>query len=296
VTTVAQAIDVCRNRYLLGGQTEPRNKLAAPYTAGQSQLTFAYDLNGIQAGARIQVGLNVFYVWASDTTSKTATVVGGQFGTTDVLANTGDLVTVNPRYLDQHILDAMNEDLASLSSAGLFFAKTAQFAYNPARVGYDLAGVTDVAQIIEVRFDTNDAFKGTPRFGKDDWRLERGYSTSDNSSTFSLKLFRGGVPGRNVTVIYKAPFVSLSTLGQDVAAVSGLPGSAVDLPPMGAAIRLGVGREVRRNDTASQGDTRRAEEVGPGAVAASWRGLMGLRQTRIAEETQALAARWPVQR
>lgn len=294
MTTCNDLIGITRDRYLLGGAGEKRNRLAANYSPGGGTLTFLYDPLGVTAGGTLSIGLNTFYVYAVDKGSRTATVEGGYQGSTDVAANTGDTVVASPRYPDFQIFTALNEELLALSSAGvgLYQMKQTQFAFNSSRIGYDLPGVTDIIQVHSVRYAQTDSFQRTPNFPPGSWSLERNYLVGENSSTFSLKLFQGAQPGQSVTVLYRAPFTPFTSVGQDVS-VTGVPTSALDLPPMGAALRLGVGREIRRNDITSQGDTRRAEEVGPGAAAASWRGLMGLRMTRIQEEVAALAAKYP---
>lgn len=295
MTSVADLISVTKRRYLLGGANEQRNQLDAPYTAGQSRLTFKYDLRGIQAGNLISVGLNTFYVWSADTSSKTAVVTGGQNGSTDANADQGDTVWVSSRFSDFDIFNALNEEILALSSpaVGLFAPKSVEFAYSAARDGYNLPGVANVISIIEVRYDTPDTRGLTPALNAGDYRLERNYLTSENASTFSLKMFRGGYPGRNVTVLYRAPFTPYTSIGQDATA-SGLTPSQLDIPPMGAALRLLVGREIRRNDTSTQGDTRRAEEVGPGAAAAATRNLASARAERIAQETSLLLSTYPL--
>jgi hypothetical protein len=294
VTTAADLIATTQKRYLRGGAQPQKNKLAANYTAGSSSLTFTYDLRGIQAGATLSIGLNVFYVWSVDTTTKTAVVDGGQDGSTDANALAGATVYVNAGYSDFEVFTALNEDIASLSapSNGLFKVGTVQFTFSSASVGYDLAGVTDLQQILEVRYAEPDSYGRTPRLDTKDYRLERNTTVGEYSSTFSLKLLRGGYPGRTVTVLYRTGFTQLAATTDNLT-VTGLPTTAYDLPPMGAALRLLVGREIRRNDITSQGDTRRAEEVGPGAEAASWRGLAGMRAQRINEEVSKLQAQYP---
>lgn len=293
-TLASDLVQQTKDRYLNAGAVEPRNKLAANYTAGSGSLSFAYDLKGIQAGATLSVGLNVFYVWAVDSTGKTATVDGGQNGSVDANATSGAVVLVNPRWTDFHIFTAINEDLVDLSApaVGLYQIKTVPLVYNAAAVGYDLTGVTDITQILEIRFDEPDQYKRTPRLETGDYRLERNNATTDYASTFSLKLLRGGSPGRNVNVLYKAPFTALATLTSN-ATTTGLGVTAYDLPPMGAAMRLLVGREIRRNDITSQGDTRRSEEVTAGSVGASWRGLAAMRQQRINAEVSRLETAYP---
>lgn len=294
MTTVHDLIRTTRRRYLLGGN-EMRNKLTAPYTAGQGQLSFAYDLKGIQAGNLLSIGLNTFYVWSADGASKTAVVSGGENGSVDANADAGDTVWVSSRFSDLDVLNAMNEELLSLSApaVGLYQPKTVEFAFSSTRDGFDLPGVTDLISIIEVRYDLPDGRSTTPSLANGDYRLERSYTTAENPSTYSLKMFRGGYQGRNVTVVYRAPFTKFTSLEQDATAC-GMPEHALDIPPMGAALRLLLGREIRRNDPSVQGDTRRAEEVGPGAAAASFRPLAAARAERIAEEASILASAYPL--
>jgi hypothetical protein len=295
VTTAADLVSIAKNRYLVGGGNELRNQLAADFTAGGTTLAFKYDLKGIQAGATLSIGLDVFYVWSADTSNKTAVVSGGQRGATAANHTTGDDVWVTPRYTDFAIFTALNEELSSMDSPGFFAVKQLEIPYSAAKVGYDLTGLTvsQVTDILEVRYDDNQPFARTPRLSRNDWRLERNYLVGEDASTMSLKVFRGGFPGRNLTVLYKTGFSPFTAL-TDNTTITGLPLSAYDLPPMGAAIRLGVGREIRRNDITSQGDTRRAEEVGPGAVAASWRGLQALYTQRMQSEIQRLQQAYPV--
>ena len=294
MTTAADLIAVTQKRYLRGGSQPQKNKLSANYTAGSGTLSLSYDLRSIQAGATLSVGLNVFYVWSVDTANKIAVVDGGQDGSTDVNATAGATVYVNSGYSDYEVFTAINEDITSLSAPanGLFKVGTVQFAYSAASVGYDLTGVTDIQQILEVRYAEPDNFGRTPRLANGDFRLERNTTVGEYSSTYSLKLLRGGYPGRTITVLYRSGFTPFAATTDNLT-VTGLPTSAFDLPPMGAALRLLVGREIRRNDITSQGDTRRAEEVGPGAEAASMRNLAGLRAQRINEEVSKLNAQYP---
>jgi hypothetical protein len=62
---------------------------------------------------------------------------------------------------------------------------------------------------------------------------------------------------------------------------------------LGAQIRLMSPREIKRNFTESQGDTRRADEVAMGSVANSTAGLIRLRRDRIQAEAARLARAYP---
>ena len=123
--------------------------------------------------------------------------------------------------------------------------------------------------------------------------VERKAYVPDFPDGTALRLNRGGWPGYDVRVTYIAPYAPFVNLTDDVTATCGISAQAMDIPPIGAAVRMVAGREVKRNFTESQPDTRRAEEVPPGAVVGSSRGLMMLRQQRVAEEAARLRAQYP---
>ena len=281
--------------YLLSGVQEERNKLASSYTAGSGTMTFTYDAMGIQPGSRIEVGSNLLYVW--EVVGKTATVTGGWEGTTDANASSGAIVTVNPRFPSAQILDALNMDLVDLSSPahGLYQVGTETLTYNPLLTGYDLDGVTNLISVIEVRGQTPGVYKDWPRVATHKFRVMQTAPTGSNgfASGKALFIYEDMYSGYPIWVTYKQGFTALASTSTDVS-TTGLPTTAYDLPPLGAAIVLMAGREVKRNFTESQGDTRRAVEVPAGAVAASANGLRVLRSQRIEAEKQRLDAFYPI--
>ena len=95
-------------------------------------------------------------------------------------------------------------------------------------------------------------------------------------------------------VVYKAPYSRLTALSDDLTSVGGVQASLEDVLRMGVQLRAMVGREVKRNFTEAQGDTRRAMEVQPGAVQASWRGIAAIRQARIEAEQARLSQQYPL--
>lgn len=293
MTTVQQWVDRTR-QYLQSGYTSERNQLAANYTAGSGTLTFKYPLGGITKGAKLSVGLNTFYVWDVNPSTLTATVTAAEGGSTDVNLTSGATVHVRPLFPDFDVFNALNEEVQSLSSpqSGLFQVKTIDLTYNSAIDGYDISA-TDIQSIYEVRFQEPGPFKDWPRVPAHEWVLERKAFVTDFPSGTALRLNRGGWPGYDVRVTYMAPYASFAALTDDVTSVCGVSAQAADIPPIGAAVRLIAGREIKRNFTEAQPDTRRAEEVPPGAVANSSRSLMLLRQQRIAEEAARLRAQYP---
>lgn len=276
-------------RMLTAGAREERNKLTnavADTTAGLITVTF--PLGRIQPGAWISVDLEDMYVWS--VSGQTATVERGMYGSNPATHVAGSIVQVRPKHSKFMVLEAINDDLAALASAGLYDMAQVELTFNPQTAGYDLPGVTGIEDIYKIEA------KYTGLTG--DWRPVRSWSfdreanTTDFASGFTLRLNDGGESGQKVRVHYKQGFVTLPALTSDVATTL-LPVSAYDIPSIGAAARLTGPREVGRNDTSSQGDTRRAEEVPARMIAASAGDLWKLWDRRVGQELNELQRRYP---
>lgn len=274
-------------RLLMGGQREAINKLAAPAISGATSLTFQNPPEGITGGVYLQVGLELFYVWS--VSGSTATVEPAQAGSVSDIHNTGDIVTVSPKFPDFAILKALNDSIRSLSSPALGMYRTPSVDLTYASGGYDLAGVTDLLDIVDIR-----AHRGgtTSRDWPliDTWQLDRAVDPTDFPSGLALFLIDTFDVGSTIRVRYRAGFSPLVNISDDVETVTGLPVTALDIPPLGAAIRLVHPREIKRNFTEAQGDGRRSGEVGPGAVAGSVNALERDYYRRISEEASRLSA------
>lgn len=292
MTTVNDWVTTTRST-LMSGYVENRNKLSVAYTKSGTTLTFLYPPDGIRVGSRLSIGTNTFYVWA--TNGQVATVSGAEDGSTDQDAAIGSLVRVSPRFTDDEIVKALAADLNDLSSPanGLYGIGTVDLTYNAILNGYDLGPTAvDLVSIYEVKYLTPGPQMDNPRIHTTGWRLNRNAISSQFPSGISLQLFEPAYPGYNVRVVYRSNFSMPTTLYANVSATGLLP-SAYDIPPLGASIRLMAGREIKRDFTESQGDTRRAGEVPAGAIAASSRNLQILRQQRITSEAAKLEAIYP---
>jgi hypothetical protein len=280
-------------RHLFSGQTEEMNRLAVAVDADDTSMTFAYDLGGLRPGAVISIDLEEIYVW--ETSGKIATVVQrGVNGTTGASHSVLAVATVRPKFSAFRILSAINHDLMDLSAPdnGLYQIKTVTLDYSAAIQGYDLTAVaSNLLGIAEVRYNTPGPDKSWPTIHK--WALRRNMPIADFPSGTALVLYDSGYPGQELLVSYKAPFTALASLSDDVTTAGGLPASAVDLPSLGAALRLVSGRDVKRAFSEHQGDTRRADEVRVGDGAQSMRGMMMIRQSRINAERSRLLAQYP---
>ena len=289
MTTAGQLIDRV-NSELLAGTVEERNKLAASTDSSQTDIEMTYSLGSLRDNTVFQIGTELMYVWEVNTTSKTATVDRGYGGTTAAAHTIGDIVTVSPRFPRHQILNGLNADLADLSSPmnGLFQMKTVDVSYNGSDRMVNLTGVTEIIDLYDVRY----------RYLNDDYpivrnvRLLRDMPVSDFASGFVLA-FDAPVRAGSVRVLYKAPYTAFATEADTVAGAGGTA-SLDDLLILGAQIRVMAGREVKRNFTESQGDTRRAEEVPAGAVGGSILNLQRLRRDRIQAEAARLNRQYPI--
>lgn len=294
IGTLADLIADVRH-YLQANHRETRNKLSGAHDSSTTTFTFTYDIGRIQPGAKVTVGLEECHVWSSNTANKTAIVERGDFGSSAASHADGAIVLVNPAASDFDILRAINAELNDLSSPsnGLFQIGAMEVTYNSAIRGYDLQGVTDIDDILEVTFDTAGSEKSWPVIPRRKWRLSRDMDTDDFSSGIALILSEGAESGRTIRVKYKAPFGTLAALNDDVAATTGLAVTAHDILAVGAAIRMLPGREAERSRSDIQGDSRRPDEVGVGSQLPVIRELLALRQDRIAAEAARLRAHYP---
>ena len=279
-------------RLLYSNTRDQRDKLATAALASATSLTLRYGVNTIQAGSLLAVDLEEYYVW--EISGKTATVEPGQYGTPTADHAQNAIVHVNPKFSTFAIFKALNDTVHWLSALGLYRMETVDLTWVPGTLGYDLTGVTDLTSIYQIRrkVDTGGA-------NSDYWplvqnaQLSRDMSTAEFASGIALFLGDGAVAGNPVRVSYKAPFVAFSSMTDSIVAVSGIPDHLHDLLSIGAAIRLAAPREIKRNFDESQGDTRRANEVPPGANLNSYAGLAVQFRQRVLDEKRRLAEMYP---
>lgn len=279
-------------RHLMSGRQAERNVLQSNYTPGGGSLTLTNPLGGIVPGARLAIGLNVFYVAAVNNTGLQITVIGGQEGSTDAAATAGALVWVNPRFTDFEIVEALRADLGDLSAPdnGLFRVAVEDFSYEHAVHSYAFLNGEEVIDLIDVRVtDPDNSAEGWLVLPKWQWRLDRTAWGFANGLHLMAPVAR---TGWTLRVTYRTPFTFPADM-TDSLDVTGLLSTAWDIPPIGAAARLMMPREVKRNFTEAQADSRRAAEVPPGAVLGSARALMAWRQQRIVAEAARLTAVYP---
>lgn len=290
MSTAAQLINRTQ-RQLLSGVVEERNKLASTLTATATTCVITFEVGGIRAGTVIEIGSEQLYVWSVNESTKTLTVERAFNGTTASSHANGSIVTANPRFPRNNILEAINDELSDLASPmnGLFQVRTLDLRYNPSARQINLPAIAEVIDILEVR----------SRFVSDDYqqvskvRLLRNMPTKDFGSGMALQI-DSNIPASDIRVTYKSPFTRLVSETDDIQMIAGFPLSAEDILVIGAEIRLVAPREVKRNFTESQGDTRRSDEVGAGAVGGSITNLLRMRRDRVTAEAAKLNRQYPV--
>jgi hypothetical protein len=289
VSTVSQVITRTQ-RQLLSGVVEERNKLSATITATATSCVLTYDLGSVRQGSVLEIDSEQVYVWDVIESSKTLTIERGFNGTTAAAHTGGSVCVINPRFPRNQILEAINDELADLSSPvnGLFQVKNLDLTYNSSNRQMNLPTVTDVIDLIDVRYRYRaDDYKQVSQY-----KLLRNLPTKDFGSGIGLQI-DSDVSNGDLRVTFKAPFGKVTAEADDLQNISGFPLAAEDILVIGAQIRLMAPREVKRNFTESQGDTRRSDEVPSGAVANSITNLLRMRRDRITAEAQRLARLYP---
>ena len=277
-------------RQLLSGTVEERNKLAASLSATGTTVTMQYDLKGIREGAVIQVDAELMYVWETSVGTKTATVERAWNGTTAVAHTSGSIIVVDPKFPRNQIVEAINAELDDLSSPmnGLFQIKTMDIDYNGSWTMLNIPTTDKIIDLVSV----SSRYLPTEYQQIRRVRLIRDLPNDDFNSGYALK-FDEDVSTSRIHIVYKTPFTNITTETQNIQNVAGLPASCEDILIIGAQIRLINPREIKRNFTESQGDTRRSEEVTAGAVAGSTTNLMRMRRDRITAEAAKLQRQYP---
>lgn len=289
MSTVGTVVDRTL-RQLMSGSVEERNKTVSAVSATATSVSMQYELAGIRPGGVIQIDNELLYVWELNSGAKSVTVERGWNGTTAAAHTSGAIVTVDPKFPRAQILEAINAELDDLSSPvnGLFQIKSLELNYNGTASMVNLPTTDKIIDIVSV----------SVRYLSDDYpkirrcRLIRDLPNDDFNSGYAIRLDEEVRAGRMV-IVYKAPFTNVTTDAQNLQNISGVPTSCEDILMMGAQIRLISPREMKRNFTESQGDTRRAEEVPFGAVTGSVNQIIRMRRDRITAEAAKLMRQYP---
>lgn len=281
-------------RRLMPAQMDLSASLHSTITATATSLRLTGPMvNGVSYGQRLALGAEVVYVrtFTLTGTHVTVTVARGFDGSTAASHAGTSLVFISPKYSQFDIMGAINEELDALSGPStLYQVKGLTITYNPVFVGYDFPATDSIFDILGIRYMIAPPTHNYPAI-KGWWWTDH-MNNPIYPSDKILVIDSPGWPGLPIRVWYSCAFTHLTTLSQTVQSVSGFPLTANDILPIGAAIRLTLGREIKRNFIESQPDPRKPPEIPPGAVMNSVKGLQALYQRRITEERAKLKQRY----
>lgn len=289
VVTADDLVEETRSLLFSGQESEGNRLLGAIDDGVVETFSLKYPPGSIMRGAVVSIGLEDIRIWDITGTSVTACERGVN-GTVPAQHDDGTYIEVRAKFSKFRVFRALNQELIDLSAPvnGLFQVKSVDITYNSTVKGYDFE--SDVSSILEVRHKTSGSDRAWPVVKH--YYMSRLMDTTEFASGTALFLDEGQT-GLPIRVRYASDFSPLTSLDDDVFDVAGLPLTCMDIPPLGAAIRLHASREIKRNFTEAQYDPNRLEEIPPGAELAASRGLQLLKQQRIIAEKARLDSYWP---
>lgn len=269
MTTYADLVADVRER-LSSSLTDELNTLATPYTPGDASITLSYDARKMAPGTVLTCGTNTWYVLSWNNATMTAQILAGIDGAPSLAAAAGDVVRIGPRFTDWSIFKNIRDQIAAMGTSenGLgilnFWVDLAN---------YDTNLYVPPAGVVPQRIRAAYGKSGTHWYPVRRWSWEVGAIHVYDESSFA-----------EFTFVYQDDFTLPTLLTQDPVADSGLSSTMLDIPVLGAAAMLMLGKESQRNQIAAQGDTRRAAEVTAGANIGTAREWLRMRDQRIADE------------
>lgn len=281
--------------HLMTAQPDRINVLDADITSTIDTLVLRYENKGVADGSRLAIGLEEMNVLSVTTTGDftTCVVIRGVNGSTPALHSEGDHVYVNPQFSDFRIAKYINHGLNSLSGEGLFQIRNTELTSSTVLKGYELVGMVNFIDVWRVRYDEIGTINNWPILRPDEYKIDHAADTTDFPSGQAIILLNQLPTARPIHISYRAGFVPLVNLTDNVLTVSGLHTEAHDLPPMYAAICLLAGREIKRTFLTSQPEPRRQEEVPVGAANQSMNPIVKRYYDRVDIEIKRLRRMYP---
>ena len=290
MTTIADLVADAR-RITYGAMSEQINLINSNAAAGATTLNLELDIAGITPGTVVCSGLNVWYVKGSNPATKEVFVIPGYDNAPQEAVVVGDQVIIKPRVTTWYLFNAINDEIRKLSSPtnGLYRVGTWVTDVSPTYQTYEVPSeALDMTNILRVRY----RWPGTPDVWSDVRTSSYRWIVSETGNKIQLLV---NIPsGTEIEFTYKAPFVEAASLGDDPIEDCGLAQSMLDIPPLGAAATLLKTTDARRNQITTQGDSRRAGEVGSGANLSSAAMMDRDYKGRVQDEYVRLIQRFPI--
>jgi hypothetical protein len=276
MSTVGALIEETR-AHLQGFHKPSLNRLSGSLDASTTSVTVEFTTDPVARGSVICVDDELMYVWS--VSGATLTVQRGYLGSTAATHASLALVEINPRHSTPQIRAELKKEIASWGTR-IWNVVELELAVGVNARSVELTGApANFLHVLGVRRPAT-ASEYAPR--ELQYRYERNYGDE------SLLILNAFLPeAQTISVLYATPF-DLSSFGDSVDLVDdiGVPASALDIPPLGAAWRLVATREVSRNEISAAPEPRVAADVPPQSI----------RDDRIGEEARLLQHKFGLRR
>lgn len=235
MSTFAQLTD--RVESVLHGytdNTEPSSWLVSAATS--TATTIAVADASIFGRGYVQVDDEIIFVNTTDNVANTLTVTPwgrGQRGTTAVAHDQNAKVTGTPTFPRQEIKDAINNTIQAMYPS-VFATGTYDFPFIAARTTYSIPA--DVQNVLALTYSIVGPSKEW--FPVRAWQQDHNADTEDYTTTKSVSVYSGIVPGQTVHVVYSKRPSNLVNNNDEYATVTGMPAYSEDVVIYGAAFRM----------------------------------------------------------
>ena len=277
-------------RMTYGSMADQLNFLAAEALVGAAELEFVMDVASITPGMVLSSGLNVYYVIGVDANTKKVTVHPAYGNSRNDALPVGSPVMIRPRVTDWLLFNYLNDVIKALSSTTYGLYREGSWedpnnsnVWSTYTIPVDAQDMTNLTRVQVKYFYSTDVWVDVPP-NLVEWQPERG-----------LVRIKGAIPsGMPIRFDYRAPFKAAASLTDDVVVDCGLRESMLDIPPLGATVRLLRTTESRRSQTHNQSDPRRADEVQSSANTGAATDLNREFRQRVNDEYARLINRNPI--
>lgn len=303
MTDVGDLIDRTVNRWLESTLRHNVNLLASSIVTGDTTLTFSYS-QSLDRGDLLGIEQEVAHVWSYDSSTKIATIQRGWRGTTAASHASGTVIDAKARYFRSDVLGALRDEIGGWPTT-LYQVVAAQTTVARGQSTISLPASLDGCYgLIDARYNIHPltvvVTGSTDATTFDRWprlpyaRLAKQMPVASFASGTALQLGMLASESTTIALVAAMPF-DTSTFNESTSIDSlGLSESMTDLACLGAAVRLIHGGEAGRLDRTAQGESRRAQEVPPGAATQAAFGLERRYTNRLRSETQRLQADYPI--
>ncbi|MBM4407834.1 MAG: hypothetical protein FJ038_04350 [Chloroflexi bacterium] len=271
--------------HLLGSHRPIYNRLGTGMDASIETIELEFAADAVSRGSVLGLADELMYVWTIS--ANNAVVQRGYLGTTPAVHAEGTMIEVNPRFPQGLLRTSLKNEIASWGQRIPRMQAVEVDVTTSTRV-YELDVEPDFFHLLEIMLVTTVSGAAPKRVGG---RAQRNYAEVASGTALILTDVCEGTAICTVA----GPF-DLTAFDDDTELEDdcGVPSTALDIPPLGAAWRVLSTREVARTAIDAQPEPRAAQDVQAGHIIQTARQLKALRDERIGEEGRLIQHRYGV--